>query len=187
VSLALFARLYAARNLRKEMLVIQQYSDAGGGSKGLRSQYISMVTPYFKVGDFAITLTFRDTYKIDPVLRSKDVKHFIHRANIGLLGTQFRKHGQRLNCAYVFELNEYSTAVHLHMALENPSHSKLPETERYAYLQNSWQKMQCSGYVAANFYRDVYSDGWVGYMFKNITRHNADMADVDGWTLKKTK
>lgn len=149
----------------------------------LRRQYVSMVSPHVKAGDFKITLTFPDTYKIDPVMRSKDVKHFVRLANIGLLGTQYRKHGRRLNCVYVFELNEYQTAIHLHMALENPQQACLSEEEKLPFLRKSWAKMRCSGPYAANEFEYVEDEGWVGYMFKDINPRTDVMADVTGWTL----
>lgn len=153
-------------------------------SLAVRKGFERMVTPKFKVGDFAVTLTFPEYFGPDHLPRKKDVRNFLRRVNYGLLGSSRFKRGERLKCAYVYELNACGTTIHLHMILENPANSRVSEETKLDFVLDSWISMRVSGARSANEVKYIdYVPGWVEYMFMLVGRHNAEMADVENWNL----
>lgn len=155
----------------------------------LRPEIINWVTPYFKDGDYQLTLTFRPdkyqyllNYRPNLMWYSSHIKHYLNVINLKFYGAASRKGRLRLNSAHAFELNK-TNGVHVHMILEAPRIiCRVPVASQIHTLETCWLKLKYSGVdLATKIERTEDSHGWIGYIFKDISTMKDLRCDYSNW------
>lgn len=151
---------------------------------------LNFVAKYFKAGDVAITLTwkphdsqYKQGYKPDTIKHSADIRHFLRRANLKLLGRDYKSRDQKLRVVNTFELNS-SQGLHCHMLLGIPDDLRVNVSECINTLMQCWLDMNCSGYVGANKI-EICDDPrkWIKYFLKDSKGFKTEFTDYYNWNF----
>lgn len=157
----------------------------------LRKAYVNYLLKYFKNGDLAVTLTykekksqFKNFYTHDYVQAGKDLAYLLKIINCKIYGKDYKRKGMYLNNAHVFETTKYN-GLHVHMILEYPNNIKYSAEELKELILSTWLGMNCSGVHAANDVQVMTMfEGWIYYCFKSIEKNNEARCDIVNWNLK---
>lgn len=134
----------------------------------LRETIKNWITPYFKVGDCFVTLTFKPTIQYNEQKRSKDLTMFLTRLNREIYGKAFDKGFKKLRSCPIFEVNN-NEVVHVHMLLERPLISSRFTGDFNQLIVDTWYGMKNAGIKKAQDVRTCFDiDGVVNYMMKQI-------------------
>jgi hypothetical protein len=129
----------------------------------------------------SVTLTSKqsvDGRRLDEILLSRDIGHFLNRINYLLFKKRYSRYGKKLGVLPVIEGDRF-TPLHCHLTLE------CPEDTPVFYLENliktCWGKTTYgrSNDLFGVKVKPVIDDGWLGYQLKNRTKRDGVMSSID--------
>jgi hypothetical protein len=139
--------------------------------------YTSWLSPSFKSGDYAITLTFPEhTQHFDEWsqasydLHRKHVHNYLNDVNSAFLGTTWKSGKHRLKCAYVFEEFE-NQGVTVHLILQAPNDKRIAQDKHEMLLRLLGTEMQLSEKIKAITVKKInIVNNWLGLMFRDLRK-----------------
>ncbi len=148
-----------------------------------RCDLVEWVVPFFKQGDFALTLTFKPTFHQNKlgfqhsfVWAYKTIGHYLNLVNRKMVGWHSSKPKRRLNYFGTLETNS-SNGLHFHIILERPTYMKIPKHESFSVLINEWVGMREGGLKHAQWIEPVRDvKDWVYYITKDL---DSSLMNVD--------
>jgi hypothetical protein len=126
----------------------------------------------------AVTLTMKKRVggrNADPIVASRNFRHFMSRLNHKVLGSAAKLHGRRLKTVAVIESNA-DGRLHHHAMIDRPPYCSF-ETFKAA-VKDQWQRT-VFGYRHINI-QDAANAGWTDYMIK--LRQKISLLDSIDWT-----
>jgi hypothetical protein len=157
-----------------------------------KPDYAAWLSPFFKNGDCALTLTFREIpqqynkwYQPNYDLYAKHIHHYLNVVNRTFLGNEWKAGRRKLKCAYTFEQNS-SYGVHAHMILETPPLQRIVKNKHPYYLRRIWADMKHTGEMKGTDFTEAHdAAGWLKYMFKDIQKADSTTVsfNVADWHL----
>ncbi len=113
---------------------------------------------------YAVTLTMKQSYhgvKLDDVVASKNLRHFLNIVNQSVFGNAFRRYKKSLKVIPVLELSAWDR-LHYHLSIEKPE--RLSEDEFISLIKTCWSRVDYSR--SEMEVSKIYSDGWIKYCLK---------------------
>ena len=165
-----------------------------------KQSFVNTVSPYFKSGDYALTVTYKSyhnypsyfdsTHNIQPnsdlnyLKYCLDFKHYMNCINRTFLGAAKCK-SQSLNAVFGIEQST-NEGTHFHIILEAPPTDLIPKNNHVRELTDLWVGMNRTGNAKGTCITQCFdSDGWLRYIFKEITKNNTPRYDSTYWRLTK--
>ena len=126
----------------------------------------------------AITLTMKKRVgclNANPMVASKNFRHFMNRLNHKILGSAAKLHGRQLKTVAVFERNA-DDRFHYHATIDRPSYCSFEQFR--AVITDQWLRTDF-GYRQIDI-QDAADAGWTDYMLKS--RQKISLLDSIDWT-----
>lgn len=152
-----------------------QFDPLNNVKKFVRSEFILQ-------NSVSVTLSCRqrvDGERLDEIVLSGNVKHFLNRLNSRLLNKKFDRFRKRLGTISVIEGDD-ATRLHVHQELEIPNDTSVESFENI--VRECWGKTKfgypkhCKNAVVVT---DTVDSGWLDYMLKKRTKRHGILQSID--------
>lgn len=156
----------------------------------IKESLVSLVKPSFKIGDFALILTFPEIssqhsfhYQPNYSRTSTEMKRFLNLLDIAVFGKSLSKKKQ-LKAAFTFKLNSNNN-IQVLMILQAPPKNLITKQEYVDLITNTWLKFYKLNTLSSLDVKELEKcQSWLELMFANATSYNSDTyADIN-WRLK---
>ena len=140
----------------------------------MRTTILGYVKNINWLAPFALTLTLKqrvDNHKIDIIIASKNIKHFLNRLNRTLYGNAFKRFSKSIK---IFPVIEHGSdkRFHVHTIIDKPA--TVDDVSFYNLIKHSWSKTKF-GYDHIHI-QPMTNDGWISYLTKFDQKPDYDLA-----------
>jgi len=125
--------------------------------------------------ELAITVTFRTG--CSEKRAKKTMSRWLNELDKKFYGYGVRKENKRFERVVVKQLGAEKQHLHYHIAAKRPKNKKISKVKFLALAKFTWEKLSSTG--QQNTFKEVYdSEGWLGYILREIKEDNTDTVDA---------
>ena len=128
--------------------------------------------------ELAITVTFKPN--CSKRRARKTMSRWLNELDKKFYGYGVRKENKRFERVVVMHMGRQKNHPHYHIAAKRPKNKEISKVKFLALAKFTWEKLSSAGHK--NTFKEVYySEGWLGYILREMEKKNIDIMD-DGLT-----